>query len=140
MDDALVSLAHEIIYTYDNLKPDLEPDERGFLYEAGTQDVDAFFEACRLVIGMHFKEVLQQILMDNDELCPKLLEAARDSFYTDYERKQAADNLQETALALRLLEQNMQSLFPSLYEQSQASASNAEKYAHMAQIAVSKLP
>ena len=42
MDEALESLAHEVVFAYDDINPTFSVDEREFLYEAAEKDVDSF--------------------------------------------------------------------------------------------------
>ena len=103
MDEALESLAHEAVFAYDDINPTFSIDEREFLYEAAEKDVDSFFAACHLVFGVRYLDVFRKVLNTNDELIPKLLEAAQDPFFTSTERKIAAENLNEIALASSLV-------------------------------------
>ena len=129
MDEALESLAHEVVFAYDDINPTFSIDEREFLYEAAEKDVDSFFAACHLVFGMRYLDVFRKVLNTNDELIPKLLEAAQDPFFTSTERKIAAENLNEIALALALMKRVAQEKMPELEEECNQLAIMAENSA-----------
>jgi len=135
MDEALESLAHEAVFAYDDINPTFSVDEREFLYEAAKKGEDAFFDACHLVFGIRFLDVFQKVLNTNDELIPKLLEAAQDPFFTSTERKMAAENLDEIALALALMKRVAEKKLPAL----QNDCNRLEDLAEKAAIQVSHL-
>ena len=129
MDEALESLAHEAVFAYDDINPTFSVDEREFLYEAAKKGEDTFFDACHLVFGIRFLDVFQKVLNTNDELIPKLLEAAQDPFFTSTERKMAAENLDEIALALALMKRVAQEKMPDLEKECNQLAIMAENSA-----------
>lgn len=129
MDEALENLAHEVVFAYDDINPTFSRDERDFLYEATEADVDAFFTACHLVFGVRYFDVFRKVLDTNDELIPKLLEAAQDPFFTSVERKMAAENLNEIALALALMKRVAQEKMPLLQNDCNRLAVVAEEAA-----------